>query len=174
MLRRTFALFFVFLGLSLSSVGSIQAAPTVKVQQTEDLYADARQAEERNLPLLIMFSQDGCSYCSMVREDFLEPMLKSGDYTDRVIIRIVKVDNFDEVRDFDGKMRDASTIATRYRASVTPTVIFVDPRGHELAERILGISTPAFYGGLLDDAIDDSLHRLRPINLSQQRGSSNG
>ncbi|MGD8547566.1 MAG: thioredoxin family protein [Thiohalophilus sp.] len=174
MLRRTFTFFFVFLGLSLSGVGSIQAAPTVKVQQTEDLYADARQAEDQNLPLLIMFSQDGCSYCSMVREDFLEPMLKSGDYADKVIIRIVKVDDFSEVRDFDGKLRSASTIATRYRASVTPTVIFVDARGYELAERILGISTPALYGGILDDAIDNSLHRLRPINLSQQRGSSNG
>lgn len=168
MLRRLFSLFVVLLCSSLFDAAAAETAPTIKVPLTTDLYADGRLAHNRNLPLLIMFSMDGCAYCEMVREDFLEPMLKSGDYTDKVIMRIIKVDDFGEVRDFDGELRLASKIAGYYRASVTPTVIFVDYRGHELAPRLLGISTPAFYGGDLDNAIDLSLQRLRPVNLSQQ------
>lgn len=168
MLRRLFTLGTALLCVSLFGAAAAAPAPTVRVPLTNDLYADGRLARSQNLPLLIMFSMDGCTYCEMVREDFLEPMLKSGEYTDRVIMRIVKVDDFGEVRDFDGELRPASKLATHYRASVTPTVIFVDYRGHELAPRLLGISTPAFYGGDLDNAIELSLQRLRPVNLSKQ------
>jgi len=168
MLRRLLATSLLPLLLTLPLSTASQAAPAYKVPRTTDLRADGRLAQEKNLPLLIMFSQDGCSYCDQVREQFLEPMRKSGEYTDRVIMRIIKVDRFAEIRDFDGRMREPSDIATQYRASVTPTVIFVDYRGHELAERVLGITTPAFYGGELDDAIEVSLQRLRPMNVSLQ------
>ncbi|MGD8407523.1 MAG: thioredoxin fold domain-containing protein [Thiohalophilus sp.] len=145
-----------------------QDKPYYKVPHATDLQADGELASKENLPLLIMFSQSGCTYCDLVREDFLEPMRKSGDYTDKVIMRIIKLDDYGNVRDFDGQMRKPIDIAVRYRASLTPTVIFVDHRGKELTERILGISTPPLYGGLLDDAIDLSLQRIRPINVSRQ------
>ncbi|MDZ7661441.1 thioredoxin family protein [Thiohalophilus sp.] len=168
MLRRFLATSLLPLLLTLPLSTTAQVAPAYKVPLTTDLHADGQLAREKNLPLLIMFSQDGCSYCDQVREQFLEPMRKSGEYTDRVIMRIIKVDRFSDIRDFDGRMREPSDIATRYRASVTPTVIFVDYRGHELAERVLGITTPAFYGGELDDAIEVSLQHLRPMNVSLQ------
>lgn len=170
MFRRLLITSLLPLLLLLPLAATSQGTPYYKVPRTLDLKADGQLARERNLPILIMFSQDGCSYCDQVREQFLEPMRKSGDYTDRVIMRMIKVDSFDEVRDFDGQWRDAMDIATHYRASLTPTVIFVDYRGHELAERILGITTPAFYGGELDDAIDLSLQRLRPMSVSRQEG----
>jgi len=176
MLRRLLATSLLPLLLTLPLSAASQNAPAYKVPRAIDLQADGRLARQRNLPILIMFSQDGCSYCDQVREQFLEPMRKSGDYTEKVIMRMLRLDSFDEIRDFDGQWREPDEIATRYRASVTPTVIFVDYRGHELAERLLGINTVAFYGGLLDDAIDLSLQRLRPVNLSLQPapGDSHG
>ena len=157
----------VLLALPLAVIG--QDKPAYRVPPATDLQADGKLAREKNLPLLIMFSQDGCLYCDQVREEFLEPMRKSGDYTDKVIMRMIKLDSFLEIRDFDGQWREPVDIAVRYRASLTPTVIFVNHKGHELAERILGITTPAFYGGELDDAIDLALQRLRPVTVSQQR-----
>lgn len=146
-----------------------QGKPYYKVPYAADLQADGELARKKNLPLLIMFSQSGCLYCDLVREDFLEPMRKSGDYTDKVIMRIIKLDAFGEMRDFDGQMREPIEIAVRYRASLTPTVIFVDYKGKELAKRILGISNPYYYGGELDDAIELSLQRIQPMNVSQQQ-----
>ena len=153
--------------LLLSQLGMASQVPKVKVSKTKDLYADGQLARARNLPLLIMFSMDGCSYCDLVREDFLEPMLLSGDYDDKVIIRIVKVDDFDDIHDFNGKTIAADELALRYRATLTPTVVFVDYRGHQLAERLIGISTPDFYGGDLDDAIALSLSRLRTVAVNR-------
>ena len=173
MLRRFFIPLLLLL-IPLTGANAGQVTVPAKVPLTDNLQADARLARERNLPLLIMFSMRGCGYCDMVREDFLEPMLKSGDYADKVIMRIIRVDDYGEVRDFDGEYRQTSNIATRYRASVTPTVIFVDHKGHELAPRLLGISTPGFYGGYLDEGIDRSLRLLRPITVSQQGPGGNG
>ena len=66
----------------------------VQVVRTTDLASDAQAARERNLPILMMFSMDGCGYCELVEQDFLRPMLISGDYRDKVIIRMVKTDSF--------------------------------------------------------------------------------
>ena len=153
--------------LLLSQLGMANQPAKIKVTKSKDLYADGQLAHSRHLPLLIMFSMDGCTYCDLVREDFLEPMLLSGEYDDRVIIRIVKVDDFDTLRDFDGKPITADELALRYRAVVAPTVVFVDYRGHQLAERLIGISTPDFYGGDLDDAIALSLSRLRTVAVNR-------
>ncbi|UCE89290.1 MAG: thioredoxin fold domain-containing protein [Pseudomonadota bacterium] len=137
----------------------------VHVAQTTDLQHDAHSARERDLPILMMFSMDGCPYCVLVEEDFLRPMLISGDYQDKVIIRMVKTDTYGNVRDFDGRAVDVDEFAQRYRAFVMPTVVLVDHRGRELAPRLVGISTPDFYGGDLDDAIDTALGRLRQFAM---------
>lgn len=168
MLRRLLLTSLLPLLMTLPVSAASQTAPAYKVPRAEDLKADGQLARRKNLPILIMFSQTGCSYCEQVLEQFLEPMRKSGDYTDKVIMRKIKLDSFEEIRDFDGQWRKPDEIAVRYRASITPTVVFVDYRGHELAERILGLTTPAFYGGELDDAIDLALQRLRPMNVSLQ------
>ncbi|MDZ7803514.1 thioredoxin family protein [Thiohalophilus sp.] len=171
MLRRLLLTFLLPLLMTLPVSATGSGAPAYKVPRTTDLKADGQLARRQNLPILIMFSQTGCSYCEQVLEQFLEPMRKSGDYTDKVIMRRIKLDAFEEIKDFDGQWREPDEIALRYRASVTPTVVFVDYRGHELAERILGLTTVDFYGGELDDAIDLALQRLRPVNLSLQPGS---
>jgi hypothetical protein len=42
-------------------------------------------------------------------------------------------------------------------------VVFLNHQGKELAERLIGITTRDFYGGFLDEAIEESLHRLRDL-----------
>ncbi|UCE90318.1 MAG: hypothetical protein JSW10_05755, partial [Pseudomonadota bacterium] len=58
--------------------------------------------------------------------------------------------------------------AQRYSAFVMPTVVLVDHRGRELAPRLVGVTTPDFYGGDLDDAIDTALGRLRQFAMHQR------
>lgn len=147
------------LGVSLCMVGGAWAGP--KVQVTEDLYAAGRLAEQRDLPMLVVFSAEHCTYCELLDREILEPMLLSGDYTDKVLIRKIELDGHGEIRDFSGDPVDASRFATRNRVYVTPTLLFLDHRGEELAPRIIGINTLDFYGGEVDAAIDRSLQRLQ-------------
>lgn len=147
------ALLFVF--------APVFAADNVKIIEVSDLGAVGKQADQKRLPILLMFSAEGCSYCIRLEEDFLKPMLRSGDYTDRVLIRKMKIDGFGKVRDFDGKAILASAFADRYNVSVTPTVVFIDGDGMELAQKRVGLTTPDFYGGYLDQSIDQALDILR-------------
>ena len=142
--------------------------PPVHLPVFTDLQAVADEARERKLPILIMFSMDGCGYCIVVEEEFLKPMLRSGDYTDRVIMGMVKYDGVSSVRDFDGRMIPVGDLAVRYGAPVTPTVIFVDPNGKELSPKVIGMTTVHFYGGDLDNGINQSLQKMRPTNTAMR------
>lgn len=149
--------------LCLLAVTAVQAEilPYVKVREATDLQAVGQEARARKIPILIMFSMRDCQYCDVVREEFLKPMLRSGDYVDRVIMLELYSDSEAQLRDFNGKPISAEKLIQRYHAGFAPTVIFLDSQGKELAERLIGITTRDFYGGYLDEAIDESLQRVR-------------
>lgn len=132
-----------------------------RVEQSRDLATDARLAQEHKLPILLSFTADSCDYCHLLEEDFLKPMLISGHYQDKVLIRKVVVDTGQRLIDFDGSTLDTDQLAGRYHVRVYPTLLFLDSTGQELAERMVGINTPEFYGGYLDDNIDIALSRVR-------------
>jgi thioredoxin-related protein len=126
-----------------------------------DLQRDGRQALQVHLPLLLEFSAADCPYCQQVEQEFLVPLLISGEYRDRVLIRRLLVNSAAAVTDFDGVRRGAVDIARRYRAHVLPTLVFLDGHGNELAGHMVGISTPELYGGYLDACIDTALELVR-------------
>lgn len=152
---------FPLISLLMVAVAPVFAADDVKVLEASDLAAVGEQAHDKRLPILLMFSAEHCSYCIQLEEDFLKPMLRSGDYEDRVLIRKMKIDGYDKVRDFDGERVAAADFADRYSVFVTPTVVFIDGDGMELAEKRVGLTTPDFYGGYLDQSIEQALNILR-------------
>ena len=133
----------------------------VSVPAVTDLQREGKLALKQDLPILLTFTSSICSYCDLLEEDFLQPMLLSGDYGDRVLIRKLVIDAGRTITDFNGEPSTADKLSSRYRVFVTPTLLFVDGNGTELAERILGINTPELFGGYLDDCIDTALERIR-------------
>jgi thioredoxin-related protein len=146
--------------LLLLLIGTVNAAE-VRVPAARDLQADAEQAEAKRLPILVLFSSSYCDYCTIVREDFLEPMLKNATYKDKVIIRMVSIDDGDGLRDFNGNKVDADTFSDQHNVFVTPTVKLFAPDGSETVPALVGLYTVDYYGGYLDNAIDESLAQLR-------------
>jgi hypothetical protein len=98
-------------------------------------------------------------------------MLLGGDYRDKVIIRKLELYPGATVTDFNGQLTSASELSDRYRVFVTPTLLFVDGNGKELAERMIGINTPELYGGYLDNCIETALRYIRdPEAAARIRG----
>lgn len=128
--------------------------------KTTDLQADAKQAASIGIPLLVMFSQEDCPFCVKLTEEILQPMLISGDYTDRVLIRELMIDDDRDIIDFSGKPIDPRQVFTRYLLFVTPSILLFDRQGNELAERQIGINTVDYYGYYLDEAINVALTKL--------------
>ena len=156
--------------LSLTLSGSVYAAYDGEVAGSSqrhsipvsnDLQADAALARKNKLPILIMFGADDCEYCERLEEAVLNPMVVSGEYNNKIILRKVMVEGYGSLRDFSGVSVKASEFADRYDVKVTPTVVIVDGEGKPLAPKILGLNSIDFYGAYLDQAIDLSYASLR-------------
>lgn len=145
-------------GMLLALIGP----PGLAVPLAQDLHEDGRSAERDCKPLLLEFSDTGCSYCRLLEEEVLDPTLLNRDYDRRVLMRKLLIDRHSTLRDFDGSTRvDAGQLARRYRVRVTPTLVFVDARGKEIAERMVGVTTLDMYGGYLDQALDSARRKLQ-------------
>ena len=163
-----YAVFLRFaLGLFMASLLSLPLlADDVRIEKVTDLENLGEMAGERNLPILIMFSQEDCPYCTIMEESYLKPMLRSGEYADKVIIRKVKIDDMDTFTDFNGDRVESDHLTSRYRAWVTPTLIFVNGTGKQMAPKLVGIGTEGFFAGDIDNAIELALSKLRSVALS--------
>jgi thioredoxin-related protein len=154
---------FYSLILLLSLLPAAVQADRPELKYLTDARETGRLAESRQLPILIMFGTNECPYCELLREDFLIPMLISGDYTEKVIMREAHVGPGEEVIDFTGKKMSIDEFSQRYRVRLFPTLVFVDSNGQQIVKKILGVTTPELFGGTLDDAIDRALMLTRKI-----------
>lgn len=145
--------------------GNHAQAQEAQLQTATDLESLGEQAQDRALPILIMFSSDSCPYCTIMEESYLLPMLRSGEYKDRIIIRKIKIDDYDTLTNFDGSRIEAEDLPGRYRAWVTPTLVFLNSDGKEIAPKLVGIGTEGFFAGDIDNAIDVALTHLRSVAL---------
>ncbi|WP_172597757.1 thioredoxin family protein [Sulfuriflexus mobilis] len=146
-------------GCGLFLLSSLQAAE-VEIPVLHNLQADSQISQQRQLPMVVLFSATYCSYCRIIKEEFLKPMLISGEYTDKAMIRVIEVDSNDDLVDLNGQPISAEDFAFRYDISLTPTLVFFDARGNELAKRMVGVTTVDYYGSYLDAAIGESRQRL--------------
>ena len=136
--RKLFVLVIFFVGIKIPVLAAAQ-----NLTQLEDIREFAQLATQKNLPILLMFSTDGCPYCEMLKEDFLIPMTISGAYNDKVIIIEVHIAYMRSITYFDGKSIGTEELAQQYRVSVYPTMVFIDAKGRPLADSIVGINTPS-------------------------------
>lgn len=126
----------------------------IEVPPARDLQADAAEMQAKRLPMLLIVSQSDCGYCLKLKQTIIRPMLSSGLYNDKVIIRELLMDDFEAVTDFDGSQLTGSQLAQHYQEWLTPTVLLLDFHGRELVERIRGINNVDYYGYYLDKAIE--------------------
>ena len=150
---------------------SIVLRAEVAVPLAFDLQADGLLAQQKQLPILLTFTAIDCHYCDLLEEEFLQPMLLSGEYGDKIIIRKLVLDNGSRLMDFSGQQVNATRLSDSYRVTVTPTILFVDESGVELAQRMVGINTLDMFGGYLDDCIETAWLMIRnPPGLAKLPG----
>lgn len=131
-----------------------------KVPLARDLEAAGQLAVSDCKPLLLEFSAVACEYCRLLEVEILNPILLNHDYDQRVLMRKLLIDRLDRLKGFDGGTVTAKQLAEEYRIYVTPTLLFVDAQGRELADRMIGVTTLDFYGGYLDIALEDARQKL--------------
>lgn len=135
----------------------------MEIIEEDDLQTLAKQMNAKKLGVMIMFHASYCEYCERLEEDLLLPMLRSGEYDEKIFIRKIQIDSSDDLINFNGQAVTTSQLSTLYGADMTPTLVFLDASGEEQSERILGYTTPDFFSAYVDKGIDE-LHDV--INAS--------
>ena len=110
----------------------------------------ALAAKAKGQPLVLLITLPGCVYCELARRSYLMPLLtESGlqawqlDLTNRSTPLI----------GFDSQPTTAERQAKAWKATFTPTVLFLGSQGQELAKRLVGIAVPDFYGAYLEQRL---------------------
>ncbi|MEJ2692559.1 MAG: thioredoxin fold domain-containing protein [Candidatus Thiodiazotropha sp.] len=138
----------------------ISAAGRDLLPPAADLRLLGGTAENRGIPILLMVSQSRCSYCERMKDEVLNPMLLGGDYDRRVLMRELSVDTSETIINFAGRHVAAGEFRDRYEVHVTPTLLFLDGNGDEVAQRILGINTVDYLLFYIENAIETATRAM--------------
>jgi thioredoxin-related protein len=149
--------------LSLCMAARAEEARDAKrtIAWAESFVADAGLSREGELPIVIFVTQQGCQFCAALRRQVLYPMIRAGELTDSAIIREVSLDTGFVLQDFSGNEIAGKIFANRYGAIVTPTLLFLDDDGTEVAEKKVGISNIEFYGFYLLKSLESARKQLK-------------
>ena len=131
-----------------------------EVPLVDDLAALGRTAQRRRLPIVLLVSRSDCSYCMVIKDEVLNPMMKSGEYDDQALVAELMLDSAEPLRGFGGRHERRDELASRFETDVTPTLLFLGPDGTELARRIRGINTVELFGFYVDRAIGTARTRM--------------
>ena len=120
-----------------------------------DLQKLGAQSQQQQLPIMLMFGAQWCEYCELLIEDVLEPMVISDLYDGKVVLmRHIGVDEVERIPDWQGNPIQKSKWAYELGADLTPTILFVDGTGKEIAPRIIGISEITLYTQLIHQSLN--------------------
>lgn len=126
-----------------------------------DLAADARLAAARQMPIMVFFTSESCPYCREVENLYLRPMQARGTYRGRLLLRVVEVGGGTPLTDFAGGQVNHGLFARRERVAFTPVIRLYDAAGRELTPSLVGYTTPDFYLGYLEQAIEQAIAAAR-------------
>jgi thioredoxin-related protein len=150
MKRRSLA---VLLGMPLLAWGRDSALPVPR-----SLQQSARSLAARGQPLVLLVSLPGCPFCELVRRSYLMPLVEEAGLQ---AMQIDVTDDRTELLDFQGRTTRQSAQARAWKATFTPTVLFFGPTGEEVAERLVGIAVPDFYGAYLDQRLETARRKIK-------------
>jgi len=151
MIRYSLLFLFLFVNVSIAEELSLPIA--------KNFFIDSQKVWKQKTPILIMFSIPDCAYCEKIKEDVIGPMAKMKEYQDKVIIRNVNAQSFNDLTNFYNEEVTHNEFAFKYAVNFFPTVILVDNYGSSLG-KITGVSSEEYYWTDLDDMIKKSTKKL--------------
>jgi len=114
--------------------------------------------------LVLEFTASDCSYCLVLEEEVLRPYLLSGDLHDKMRLRSVEAHGTSANYAFnDGKLLTGKQLGEHYGVRYTPTLVFLDSNGRQLAEPLHGVSNLEFYGYYLTQRVNEAYANLTEL-----------
>lgn len=137
----------------------------VQLPMMIDLSKTQAIAKKKNVPIVVFVTASWCNYCEILKHNVLNPIIEHTDILKYAEFRELIVDAKQwNLLDFDGSRIKMPVIAHRYKATFTPTTLFLSPDGKEISKRIIGLTLEEFYPHNLEVGIKNSLKVLNNPN----------
>lgn len=135
----------------------VAGAASVTLPSAKSLRDELALALKAGHPLVVMVSLEGCPYCKVVRENYLDPLRQQQGFT------VVQVDMQSDaaVQDFKGLARTHAALLHAWNVTLAPAVLFFGRDGAEVAPRLNGIGSLDYYGGLLDARLEQAQSAIK-------------
>ncbi|MBV1931905.1 MAG: thioredoxin fold domain-containing protein [Porticoccaceae bacterium] len=108
-------------------------------------------------PVVLYISRTDCHFCYLLEEEVLNPLLRSGEYTDKIIFRNLVLDSTELVVDFKGNLVAPADMARILEVELTPTLLFLNNENQELLPRIVGYQRSEYYFYYLEETIHNAI-----------------
>ncbi len=116
------------------------------------------RACKENKVMVVMVSRESCPYCVKLKKLIFVPEVRHGELNDKWLLRELLIDDGDTHIGFDGKKIESVEYARSIKATLTPTVLFLDKNGKEIGKRIVGTGGAIdFYDFYLKRSINEAL-----------------
>ncbi|MEM5535460.1 thioredoxin fold domain-containing protein [Neptuniibacter pectenicola] len=147
--------------LLLSQTSGAVEIPIAQNLQKSYQTSGINEAHQQKVVLLLV-SQPNCTYCALINAEILHPMILSGHYQNTTLFTELEINTGRQVKDFSGQSVDANAFAQRYNAWATPTLLFLNRKGEEIAEKIVGINTLDLYNYYVDKSLRLAFKKINP------------
>jgi thioredoxin-related protein len=124
-----------------------------------DLRQAATQANARGEPLVLMVSLPGCPWCELLRRNYLIPMQGEGVAAYEFMIN----ERSRTLQDFKAQRITPASLSAQLKISITPTLLFFNREGQEIAPRIEGVASADFIGAILDERLAIARERIKAM-----------
>ncbi len=149
MTSRRIALFSLVASAVAISSPRLATSEEFSLPRARDLRQELAAAMQKQQPLVVMVSLEGCAFCKIARENYLRSLQRDLGLT------IVQIDmgKSNSVIDFRGAITTHEKQIKKWGIKLAPTLLFFGREGKELVERLVGGTSSDFYGAYLDERV---------------------
>lgn len=122
-----------------------------------DLRQASKLAIARGEPLVLMVSLPGCPWCELLRRNYLIPMQGEGVAAYEFMIN----ERSRTLQDFSAQRITPAALSTALKVTLTPTLLFFNAQGQEIAPRIEGVASAEFIGAIIDERLATARERIK-------------
>jgi thioredoxin-related protein len=158
--RRIFsrnAIISIALGAQFTTAIAQKPSRTALLPAPTDLRQAAAQANARGEPLVLMVSLPGCPWCELLRRNYLTPMRAEGVAAFEFMIN----ERSQRLTDFKGQPITPAVWSEAMKIKISPTLLFFNAQGNEIAPRIEGVASADFIGAILDERLATARERIK-------------
>lgn len=142
-------------------VGLLLLANVVKADHyTPMTFEDASKLQQDKV-LVLITEISNCPFCAKIKELFLGPLSLAPEFGPYISIASINLESSEKLVGFDGKVVTQDKWAQQMGVDFSPTVLVLNPKtGKRLADDLVGLATPDFYGFYLEQNINKGKQSL--------------